>query len=84
MPMNLLTFRGGVHPPHNKHKTEHLALIKARVPGLVIIPLQQHIGATCEPVVKVGDRVKLGQNWGTQGVCRCAGTFQRIGQGGSH
>lgn len=64
MPMNLLTFRGGVHPPHNKHKTEHLALIKARVPGLVIIPLQQHIGATCEPVVKVGDRVKLGQKIG--------------------
>ncbi|NLX87191.1 MAG: electron transport complex subunit RsxC [Clostridiales bacterium] len=59
-----LTFKGGVHPPHNKHKTEHLALKKAKAPGMVIIPLQQHIGAPCEPLVKVGDEVKLGQKIG--------------------
>ena len=61
MPIKPLTFKGGVHPPHNKHKTEHLALKKAKVPEMVIIPLQQHIGAPCEPLVKVGDEVKLGQ-----------------------
>jgi electron transport complex protein RnfC len=31
------------------------------VPKEVIIPLVQHIGAPCEPVVKVGDLVKVGQ-----------------------
>ena len=30
----------------------------------VIIPLQQHIGAPCEPIVKVGDMVKVGQKIG--------------------
>jgi electron transport complex protein RnfC len=64
MSLNLLTFKGGVHPPHNKHKTEGLVLKKAMVPDLVIIPLQQHIGAPCEPVVKIGDEVKLGQKVG--------------------
>jgi electron transport complex protein RnfC len=64
MPMKLLTFKGGIHPPHNKHKTKGLSLEKAKVPDLVIIPLQQHIGAPCEPVVKVGEEVKLGQKVG--------------------
>lgn len=59
-----LTFKGGVHPPHNKHATEHIPVKKASVPEVVVIPLQQHIGAPCDPVVQVGDRVKLGQKIG--------------------
>jgi len=64
MQMKLLTFKGGVHPPHNKHKTEGLALKRANAPDMVIIPLQQHIGAPCEATVKAGDEVKLGQKIG--------------------
>ena len=30
-------------------------------PAKVVIPMQQHIGAPCEPVVKVGDTVAVGQ-----------------------
>jgi electron transport complex protein RnfC len=64
MQVKLLTFKGGVHPPHHKHYTEHLPLKRAEVPKVVIIPMQQHIGAPCEPIVQVGDEVKLGQKIG--------------------
>jgi electron transport complex protein RnfC len=58
------TFKGGVHPPHYKEATEHREIEKARLPQRVIIPLQQHIGAPCELIVKVGDKVKVGQKIG--------------------
>lgn len=58
------TFRGGSHPPHEKHYTEHKPIIKAKVPATVYIPLSQHIGAPCLPAVKPGDHVKLGQRIG--------------------
>jgi electron transport complex protein RnfC len=38
-----------------------------KAPGLVYIPLQQHIGAACQPLVKPGDVVKLGQKIGEPG-----------------
>ncbi|QEK12317.1 electron transport complex subunit RsxC [Crassaminicella thermophila] len=62
--MNLLSFRGGVHPPHYKEATERFKVEKAKEPDRVAIPLQQHIGAPCEPLVKVGDKVKIGQKIG--------------------
>lgn len=55
------TFRGGSHPPHEKHYTEHKPIGKAAAPALVHIPMAQHIGAPCQPVVKPGDHVKMGQ-----------------------
>lgn len=58
------TFIGGVHVPHNKHFTEEKAVEKAREPKVVYIPMQQHIGAPCEPLVKAGDYVKMGQKIG--------------------
>ncbi|WP_129596842.1 electron transport complex subunit RsxC [Anaerophilus nitritogenes] len=62
--MNLLSFRGGVHPPHYKEATEKIKVEKAKEPTRVAIPLQQHIGAPCEALVKVGDKVKVGQKIG--------------------
>lgn len=59
--MSMMTFRGGIHPPHAKSSTEHKATEVAVQPKMVTIPLRQHIGATCEAVVKKGDEVKLGQ-----------------------
>jgi len=56
-----LTFKGGVNVPHYKALTENKALERAEEPKVVYIPLQQHIGAPCEPVVNVGDEVKIGQ-----------------------
>ncbi len=64
MTKGLFTFSGGVHPPHSKHFTEDQKIELCRVPDVVVIPLQQHIGAPCEPLVKSGDTVKLGQKIG--------------------
>ncbi|HPU01723.1 MAG: electron transport complex subunit RsxC [Firmicutes bacterium] len=59
--MGAANFRGGVHPEHRKELTASLAITAATIPRKVVIPLQQHIGAPCEPLVKVGDAVKVGQ-----------------------
>jgi len=59
-----LTFKGGTHPPHSKKATEKLQLEKANAPKIVVIPMQQHIGAPCEAIVAVGDEVKVGQKIG--------------------
>lgn len=65
--MGLLTFKGGIHPPHAKESTEHLPIIDFLGPKVVEIPLRQHIGAPCEPTVKKGDMVKVGQLIGAAG-----------------
>ncbi|NBI05741.1 electron transport complex subunit RsxC [Senegalia massiliensis] len=58
------TFKGGIHPPHFKKSTENLTIERAKTPDMVYIPMQQHIGAPCEAIVKVGDSVKIGQKVG--------------------
>ncbi len=62
--MEMKTFRGGIHPSHSKSSTEKKAIESAKDPDLVVISLQQHIGAPCNPVVNVGDAVKVGQKIG--------------------
>lgn len=57
----LKTFTGGVHPDGKKEYTEDKAIKQAKLPTRVIIPMIQHTGAPCEPVVKVADNVKKGQ-----------------------
>ena len=58
------SFKGGVHPPEHKEPTEGKPIERMPLPSRVVIPLQQHTGAMCEPVVKVGDEVKEGQRIG--------------------
>ena len=55
--------RGGIHPAYNK-VTAHSPIEVLPAPKELVIPLSQHIGAPCEPLVKVGDRVLLGQKIG--------------------
>ena len=52
--------RGGVFVAHSKN-TENCACVRFPNPEKVVLPMQQHIGAPCEPIVKVGDEVKVGQ-----------------------
>jgi len=58
--MALKTFPGGVHPPDNKHWSEHLAIEDCPLPDELVIPLSQHIGAPSECCVEVGARVGKG------------------------
>ena len=63
-------FRGGIHPNDGKALSRGGAPVPAPAPSRVIIPMSQHIGAPCSPLVKVGDTVKLGQKIGDgEGVC---------------
>lgn len=52
--------KGGVHAPHNKN-TAHKESVEMPVPSMVVLPMTQHIGAPCKPMVKVGDTVDVGQ-----------------------
>lgn len=60
----LKTFRiGGIHP--NDRKISARKEIKmVAIPDQVIIPLNQHIGAACQPMVKRGQQVKVGTQIG--------------------
>ena len=56
----LKTFRiGGIHPKENKFSAGK-AIESIAIPSEVVVPLSQHIGAPCQPVVKRGDMVKVG------------------------
>ena len=56
----LKTFRiGGIHPKENKFSAGK-SIESITIPEQVIVPLAQHIGAPCQPVVKKGDQVKVG------------------------
>ena len=58
--MKIRTFRiGGIHPDENKLSND-VATIPAPLPKQVIIPMGQHIGAPAKPIVKRGDKVKVG------------------------
>lgn len=56
----LKTFRlGGIHPKERKISAGK-SIQSITIPKQVIIPMGQHIGAPCQPIVKKGDKVKVG------------------------
>jgi Na+-translocating ferredoxin:NAD+ oxidoreductase subunit C len=54
-------FRGGVHPPDHKEKTAGRAVERMPLPERLFLPMSQHLGAPCVPLVAKGDRVARGQ-----------------------
>ncbi|NMA84793.1 MAG: electron transport complex subunit RsxC [Epulopiscium sp.] len=62
--MKALTFKRGIFPPHGKHYTENKPIEVLMPAGDLVYPMIQHIGASCEPLVKKGDRVLVGQKIG--------------------
>lgn len=63
-------FFGGIHPKYNKEMSTRVTTFHTITPKQVVIPLQQHIGAPCSPLVKVGDKVLRGQKIGDgEGLC---------------
>lgn len=56
----MLNLIRGVHPPEHKI-TKEAEIKQAELPKKVVIPLSQHIGKPCKPLVNVGDEVKIGQ-----------------------
>jgi len=45
---------------HHKETTAAEAIVPLSVPEILVVPLRQHIGETCQPTVRVGDRVHMG------------------------
>ena len=64
------SFFGGIHPKENKHYAENQPVQTFPEPDILVIPMVQHIGAPCKPLVKKGDMVTMGQKIGdNQGLC---------------
>ncbi|MET0026943.1 MAG: electron transport complex subunit RsxC [Candidatus Thiodiazotropha sp.] len=57
----LWRFHGGLHVPDHKELSLHKPLQNIPLPKRLVLPLQQHIGAPGQALVKVGERVLKGQ-----------------------
>lgn len=51
---------GGASVPHHKN-TARMESVRMPPPQQVVLPMQQHVGAPCVPMVQKGDHVLLGQ-----------------------
>ncbi|MBF0176990.1 MAG: electron transport complex subunit RsxC [Magnetococcales bacterium] len=60
----LKKFHGGVHPVEHKELSELCAIEPMPLPGRLVVPFHQHLGAPSEPVVKAGDKVLKGDPLG--------------------
>jgi len=58
------TFQAGIHPPYFKEASSSREIREISLPEEVVIPLHQHTGVPCEPLVKVGDYVLAFQKIG--------------------
>lgn len=74
----------GAHVPHFKNTAES-ATVTLSTPPIVRIPMVQHMGAPCSPLVKKGDYVYLGQKIGESSEffsvpihASCSGTVSAI------
>ena len=64
------SFFGGIYPKENKWYACDKAVQEFPEPDEVVIPMSQHIGAPCLPLVKKGEAVTVGQKIGdNQGLC---------------
>ena len=64
------SFFGGIHPPDNKAHSCDKPIQVFPEPDVLVVPMSQHIGAPCKPLVKKGDTVTVGQKIGDNtGLC---------------
>jgi electron transport complex protein RnfC len=59
--IKLFKIRGGVHPEDRKALSADCPIETLPLPPLLHIPVQQHIGAPAEPLVRRGELVRKGQ-----------------------
>ena len=65
--MSVTTFKGGIHPPDKKALSAGSAIVSATPPERVVIPLSQHLGAPCKPVVAIDQLIRKGEMIGEAG-----------------
>ena len=54
-------FKGGIHPADKKKLSADKPITVAKPPDRVVIPLSQHLGAPCKPIVIIDQEVKKGE-----------------------
>ena len=57
----MLTFKNGIHPYEGKELSKNKEIKEINPDKIVVFPMNQHLGAPANPVVKVGDSVLVGQ-----------------------
>ena len=57
----MLTFKGGVFLNEKKELTKNRPIRTIMSKDILVFPLSQHIGKPAECIVKVGDKVNVGQ-----------------------
>jgi electron transport complex protein RnfC len=65
--MGITSFKGGIHPPDKKELSSQKEIVEATPPDRVVIPLSQHLGAPCKPLVAIDQVVKKGEMVGEPG-----------------
>ena len=64
------SFFGGIHPKENKKLAKDFEVQPFQESDVLVVPMSQHIGVPCIPLVKKGDLVTMGQKIGdNQGLC---------------
>jgi electron transport complex protein RnfC len=59
--LNLLTFKGGIHPHDYKEKSKDAKIKRIDPPDFIYLYLSQHTGVPSEPILKKKDEVQVGQ-----------------------
>jgi electron transport complex protein RnfC len=59
--LELSIFKGGIHPPDKKELSANKPIQISKPPQRVVIPLSQHLGAPCKPIVSINQEVKRGE-----------------------
>ncbi len=54
-------FKGGIHPRYHKDRTSNRPIKRLPFPPILILPLDQHIGAPAEAIVRPGQEVHRGE-----------------------
>ncbi len=64
--MRIVTFKRGIHPNDKKQSTssEAIQTLPLKPGSEFVFPMVQHLGAPCDPIVEVGEKVLLGQKIG--------------------
>ena len=78
--MQGLTFKRGVHPPDGKALSadQPIKVILPKENSELFYPMSQHIGAPCDPLVAVGDHVKVGQKIAESGAFMSSPIFASV------
>lgn len=80
------TFSHGIHPRYHKHYSSDLPIEVLPCPDVLVMPLQQNIGAPCEATVKpkqevsVNEQIGVGKSYVSASLhSPVTGTVQKIG-----